>query len=58
MSEMEKDMEISALVEKYKTGEWDKELVERELLMLGLDRFEVQSALGQVLLSGFSGAIH
>jgi len=52
MSEMEKDMEISALVEKYKTGEWDKELVERELLMLGLDRFEVQSALGQVLLNG------
>lgn len=52
MSEMEKDIEISSLVEKYKSGEWDKKLVERELLLLGLDRFQVQSALGQVQLNG------
>lgn len=52
MTEMERDMEVSALVEKYKTGKWDKELVERELLMLGLDRYEIQSALGQVQLNG------
>ena len=49
MSDFEKDMKITMILEEYREGKYSKEVVERELRLMGMDRFEIQKAVGEVV---------
>jgi len=49
MSDLEKDMKVNLIIEEYREGKYSKELVERELRLMGMDRFEIQKAIGEVV---------
>jgi len=52
MSELEKDMRVQDIVERFRNNELSEEVAKRDLQMMGLTETEVRLAMGQVLLKG------
>jgi len=49
---LQKDIEISMIVEQYRKGQFSEDVAKRELRLLGCDLETVKRALGQVVLNG------
>jgi len=52
MSDLEKDLRIQDVIERFRNNELSEEVAKRDLQMMGLTETEVRLAMGQVVLKG------
>jgi len=52
MSDLEKDLRIQDVIERFRNNELSEEVAKRDLQMMGLTETEVKLAMGQVVLKG------
>lgn len=52
MSDLEKDLRVQDIVDRFRSNELSEEVAKRDLQMMGLTETEVRLAMGQVVLKG------
>lgn len=52
MSDLEKDLRVQDIIDRFRNFQLSEEVVKRDLMLMGLTETEIRLAMGQVVLRG------